>query len=75
MISVNSYVPANNMYIYKISWVMVDIDMPYSQICSSGIIQWCVDNLEGKWSLLKQNVIAFEYGEEALLFKMKFIIK
>lgn len=75
MVNINSYIPAKTMYLYKISWVIVEIDLLYDEISSAGIIKWCVDNLEGKWTILKPYVLAFEYGEEALLFKMKFIIK
>lgn len=75
MVNINSYIPAKSLYLYKISWVIVELDMPHDEITSSNILKWCLDNLVGKWTILKPYVLAFEYGEEALFFKMKFIIK
>ena len=56
-----------------ISWTTIDTKGNYKKLLLSGHILWCNDNIKGKWTILNFNTIAFEYGEDALIYKINFL--
>lgn len=69
----NLYVPMNELILNKEqSWTFTSINMPYEEIAKRGIVMWCVENLEGKWTMLGGNKFGFENGMDATLFKIQF---
>jgi hypothetical protein len=67
------YVPMNELILSKEqSWTFTSLNMPYYQIAQLGIVLWCVNNLQGRWTMLGGNKFGFEYGEDATVFRMQF---
>lgn len=67
------YVPMNELILNKEkSWTFTHINMPYQEIAKKGIVLWCVDNLQGRWTMLGGNKFGFEDGEDAVVFRMQF---
>lgn len=53
-------------------WTFTNINLPYAQIAKMGIVIWCVENLEGRWTMLGGNKFGFEEGADATMFKIQF---
>jgi hypothetical protein len=69
----NNYIPMNKLIQYKdTSWTFTHIDLPYYQIAERGIVVWCTENLEGRWTMLGGNKFGFESSEDALMFRIQF---
>ena len=69
----DTYVPMNELIRNKeTSWTFTHINLPYAEIAKKGIVIWCVENLEGKWTMLGGNKFGFEDGTDATMFRMQF---
>jgi hypothetical protein len=69
----DTYVPMNELIREKEkSWTFTHINLPYHVIAQKGIVIWCVENLEGKWTMLGGNKFGFEDGTDATVFRMQF---
>lgn len=69
----NLYVPMNELVFNKInSWTFTHINLPYAEIAARGIVMWCVENLQGPWTMLGGNKFGFENSEDATIFRMQF---
>jgi hypothetical protein len=69
----NLYVPMNDLIRDKeIAWTFTHINLPYETIAKQGIVMWCVNNLEGRWTMLGGNKFGFEEGQDATIFRMQF---
>jgi hypothetical protein len=69
----NTYVPLNQLIQDKdTSWTFTRINLPYHEIAKQGIVIWCVENLEGRWTMLGGNKFGFEDGTDATMFKIQF---
>jgi hypothetical protein len=67
------YVPMNKLIMDKEkSWTFTNIHIPYTEIAKRGIILWCVNNLEGHWTMLGGNKFGFEDATDATMFKIQF---
>lgn len=67
------YVPMNELILNKEnSWTFTHINLSYTDIAVRGIVIWCVDNLQGRWTMLGGNKFGFESGEDATVFRMQF---
>jgi hypothetical protein len=67
------YVPLNNLIKDKEkTWTFTHINLPYHEIAKKGIILWCVENLEGRWTMLGGNKFGFEDANDALMFCIQF---
>jgi len=67
------YVPMNELIRDKeTSWTFTNIGLPYHEIAKQGIVMWCVQNLEGRWTMLGGNKFGFEEAQDATLFKIQF---
>lgn len=69
----DAYIPMNKLLVNKENgWTFTDLKMPYYEIAKRGIVMWCVNNLEGRWTMLGGNKFGFEHGEDATMFRMQF---
>jgi len=69
----NMYVPMNELIKDKdTSWTFTHLNIPYHEIAKKGIVIWCVQNLEGRWTMLGGNKFGFEDGTDATMFKIQF---
>jgi hypothetical protein len=69
----NTYVPLNELMKDKeTSWTFTNLSLPYHEIAKQGIVVWCVNNLEGRWTMLGGNKFGFEDGSDAIMFKIQF---
>lgn len=67
------YVPMNKLIREKdTNWVFTHINIPYYEIAKRGIVMWCVENIESRWTMLGGNKFAFEDGQDATIFKIQF---
>ena len=67
------YVPMNKLIQDKeTSWTFTSINLPYHEIAKKGIVIWCVENLEGRWTMLGGNKFGFEDATDATIFRMHF---
>ena len=67
------YVPMNKLILNKeAGWTFTSINMPYHEIAKQGIVIWCVNNLEGRWTMLGGNKFGFEDATDATMFKIHF---
>jgi hypothetical protein len=67
------YVPLNDLIKDKEkSWTFTNINLPYHEIAKKGIVVWCVENLEGRWTMLGGNKFGFEDASDALMFRIQF---
>ena len=67
------YVPMNELIMDKEThWTFTTLPATFPRIAEQGIIMWCVDNLEGRWTMLGGNKFGFEDGQDATIFKMQF---
>lgn len=69
----NKYIPLSNVIQDKESpWTFTKINIPYYEIVKRGIIMWCIENIEGRWTMLGGNKFGFENGPDATIFKLQF---
>lgn len=69
----NLYVPMNELVKgMGNSWTFTKLDISYEEIAQAGIVVWCTQNIEGKWTMLGGNKFGFEDGQDALAFKIQF---
>jgi hypothetical protein len=69
----NTYVPMNELIREKEkSWTFTNISLPYHEIARKGIVIWCVENLEGRWTMLGGNKFGFEDATDATMFRIQF---
>jgi hypothetical protein len=69
----NTYVPMNKLIMEKEkSWTFTSLNIDYQEIARRGIVLWCVDNLEGNWTMLGGNKFGFEDARDATMFKIQF---
>lgn len=69
----NTYIPMNRLIENKEQkWTFTSINLPYHEIAKQGIVIWCIENLEGKWTMLGGSKFGFEAGEDATMFKIQF---
>lgn len=69
----NLYIPMNELIKgMGGTWTFTNLDVPYTKIAELGIVLWCTENLEGKWTMLGGNKFGFEDAGDALSFKFKF---
>jgi hypothetical protein len=61
------------VYEKNTSWTFTHINLPYHEIASKGIVMWCVDNLEGRWTMLGGNKFGFEDLGDATMFRLQFV--
>jgi hypothetical protein len=67
------YVPMNRLILDKdTSWTFTSINLPYHEISSKGIVMWCVNNMEGRWTMLGGSKFGFEDATDATMFKIQF---
>lgn len=67
------YVPMNDLIRDKEKfWTFTSISLPYYEIAKKGIVIWCVENLQGRWTMLGGNKFGFEDASDALMFKIQF---
>jgi hypothetical protein len=69
----NHYIPMDELIINKeTQWTFTKIHLPYSEIVKAGIVMWCVNNIEGRWTMLGNNKFGFEDSSDALSFALQF---
>lgn len=69
----NTYVPMNALIANsETNWTFTSINMSYPEIAKKGIVLWCIENLEGRWTMLGGNKFAFEDAQDATIFKIRF---
>lgn len=67
------YVPMNELIRNKEqSWTFTNINLSYEEIAEQGIVMWCLENLESRWTMLGGNKFGFEDATDALNFKIRF---
>lgn len=67
------YIPMNELILNKEnSWTFTSISLPYHEIAKQGVVLWCVNNLEGRWTMMGGNKFGFEDSTDALSFKLQF---
>jgi len=67
------YVPMNKLILDKEkTWTFTNIHIPFTDIAKKGIILWCLENLEGRWTMLGGNKFGFEDSTDAAMFKIRF---
>lgn len=70
----SNYVPMNKVFLDKeTEWTFTNLSsLTYEQIAKRGIVMWCNDNLEGRWTMLGGNKFGFEDTGDAMQFKIQF---
>lgn len=69
----HTYIPMNKLIQNTgAAWTFTHLHIPYADIAKKGIVMWCINNLEGKWTMLGGNKFAFEDAGDALVFKIQF---
>lgn len=72
---VDFYVPMNNIFKDKeTGWTFTQINLSYEEISKQGIVMWCIENMQGRWTMLGGDKFGFEDAHDALNFKIKFSI-
>lgn len=67
------YVPMNQLIGQnEKTWTFTYINLPYWEIAKRGIVIWCVDNLQGRWTMMGGSKFGFEFGEDATMFRIQF---
>lgn len=54
------------------SWTFTNLPLTYDEIAKRGIVIWCVNNLEGRWTMLGGSKFGFEDPGDATMFKIQF---
>lgn len=60
------------VYDKETPWVFTKINSNYEKIAMDGIVLWCHQNLENRWTMLGGSKFGFESGEDAIMFKFQF---
>lgn len=69
----NLYTPMNTLILDKeTKWTFTTVNLTYAEIAVKGLVLWCVDNLEGRWTMLGGNKFGFEHGADATMFRIQF---
>jgi hypothetical protein len=69
----NLYVPMNRLIETKDNtWTFTSINLSYPEIAKQGIILWCIENMQGRWTMAGGNKFGFEEGMDATAFTFKF---
>lgn len=69
----DTYVPMNIIIREKEKhWTFTDINLSYIDIAKKGIVMWCAENLESRWTMLGGSKFGFEDPADAMMFKMQF---
>ena len=67
------YVPMNKIILNNMNnWTFTKIEISYKEIAKRGIILWCEEHLEGRWTMLGGNKFGFEDAGDATMFKLQF---
>lgn len=67
------YVPLNKLILDKEKhWTFTNLSISYPEITRQGIVMWCVENLQGRWTMLGGNKFGFEEATDATMFKIQF---
>jgi hypothetical protein len=67
------YVPMHKLIFDKETrWTFTSINLPYWQIAEKGIVIWCVNNLQGRWTMMGGNKFGFEDATDATMFRIQF---
>lgn len=67
------YVPLNKLILDKEKfWTFTSLNISYPEITRQGIVMWCVENLQGRWTMLGGNKFGFEEATDATMFKIQF---
>jgi hypothetical protein len=73
MIENDMYVPMNRLIMDKdTTWTFTSINLQFTEIAKTGIVMWCVNNLQGRWTMLGGNKFGFEDPMDATMFKIQF---
>jgi hypothetical protein len=73
MHTLEKYVPLNQLVKDKEThWTFTNIGYEYHEIASRGIVMWCMEHIEGRWTMLGGNKFGFESAEDALRFRIQF---
>lgn len=73
MLDKNMYIPMNELIKDKDTvWTFTHINIPYPEIARKGIVMWCVNHIEGRWTMLGGNKFAFEDATDATMFRIQF---
>lgn len=73
MKDVDLYVPMNKLILDKeTTWTFTSINLEFPEIARQGIVIWCVENLQSRWTMMGGNKFGFEDAEDALMFKIQF---
>lgn len=76
MTSKNKYIPMNRAFMDKTTdWVLTSLDISYPEITKRGIVLWCDEHLEGRWTMLGGSKFGFEDGTDAMMFQIQFGFK
>lgn len=69
----SKYIPLNYLVTNKgPEWTFTSLDLSYNEITKQGIVLWCVNNVEGQWTMLGGNKFGFEDAGDAVMFRMQF---
>ena len=68
------YIPVHDAFRDKtVDWTYTKLgNMSFEQIARQGIVIWCEENLDGRWTMLGGNEFGFEDGQDAMAFKLQF---
>ncbi len=67
------YIPMNRLILDKeTAWIFTSVNISTEDIARMRIVKWCVENLNGRWTMLGGTKFGFESGEDALIFKINF---
>jgi hypothetical protein len=67
------YVPMNDIFKSKeTGWTFTQINLSYEEISKRGIVIWCVENMQDRWTMLGGSKFGFQDPTDALNFKIKF---
>jgi hypothetical protein len=67
------YVPMNRLiYDKEPGWTFTSLNISYNEIAKRGIVLWCEENMQGRWTMLGGNKFGFEDAHDATMFKIQF---
>ena len=73
MVNKQMYVPMNKLILDKeTNWTFTKLNIPYTEIARKGIVIWCIEHLEGRWTMLGGNKFGFEDVGDATMFRVQF---
>lgn len=69
----DTYVPMNELIKDKSTvWVFTQLNIPYIDIAKYKVVMWCMENIQGRWTMLGGNKFGFEDAGDATMFKIQF---